>query len=302
MVVVIAILAAITIVSYNGITNRANSSAAASAAKQAAQKVLTYAAVNSDQYPSTLSDAGLTDSNTVYQYRSDNSSNPPSFCVTATTQNLSYFVSNTATSPTAGACPGHGINGGGVITNLAKTPVPTSLYSSQGWLTTFASPTLQPAGPEGRDFLRTTSTAVSAGSTIGVIQGTSTSTAANVTPGQYYTASAWIRVSDPTERANLRVRWKTATSTTISDLSSSASANDGGWYRLSVGGTAPANAAYVEVGMLNLDNSVNSGVSIDGTGVMVTTGNTGYNFGYGTSSGWVWNGASNSSTSTGPAL
>ncbi len=54
VVVVIAILAAITIVSYNGITNRANASAAASAAAGIQKKVELYAADGpTGKYPLT---------------------------------------------------------------------------------------------------------------------------------------------------------------------------------------------------------------------------------------------------------
>ena len=51
VVVVIAILAAITIVSYNGIQNRAKASAAQTAAEQAGKKLATYAAIKSDMFP-----------------------------------------------------------------------------------------------------------------------------------------------------------------------------------------------------------------------------------------------------------
>lgn len=122
IVVVIAILAAITIVADNGITNRAKASAASSAAGQAAKKVMTYATVNADQYPTALSDAGVSDGSATYQYRVDNDANPKTFCVTATSQNVSYTASSTATAPVLGACPGHGINGVSAITNLVLNP------------------------------------------------------------------------------------------------------------------------------------------------------------------------------------
>ena len=128
VVVVIAILAAITIVAYNGITNRAKASVASSAAGQAAKKVMTYATVNADQYPAALSDAGVSDSGATFQYRVDNSSTPKTFCLTATTQNVSYYASKATAAPTAGACPGHGVNGGGVITNLVTRPQANSLW------------------------------------------------------------------------------------------------------------------------------------------------------------------------------
>lgn len=64
VVVVIAILAAITIVSYNGITNRANASAAASTAASLQKKAELYASDGPTKlYPASL--AALTSSPTV---------------------------------------------------------------------------------------------------------------------------------------------------------------------------------------------------------------------------------------------
>jgi len=64
VVVVIAILAAITIVSYNGITNRANASAAASTAASLQKKAELYAADGPTKlYPASI--ASLTTSPTV---------------------------------------------------------------------------------------------------------------------------------------------------------------------------------------------------------------------------------------------
>lgn len=65
VVVVIAILAAITIVAYNGITGRAKSSAAQTAAETASKKVLVYMTTNADQAPPDLATAGITDSNST---------------------------------------------------------------------------------------------------------------------------------------------------------------------------------------------------------------------------------------------
>jgi type IV pilus assembly protein PilA len=57
VVVVIAILAAITIVSYNGITNRANASAAQSTAASLQKKIELFASDGpSSTYPRTISD------------------------------------------------------------------------------------------------------------------------------------------------------------------------------------------------------------------------------------------------------
>ena len=67
VVVVIAILAAITIVSYNGITNRANASAAQSASASVQKKAEAYNAEKS-QYPATFAaiTTGASSSDTWY--------------------------------------------------------------------------------------------------------------------------------------------------------------------------------------------------------------------------------------------
>ncbi len=55
VVVVIAILAAITIVAFNGIQDRAKASATQSAASQIGKKVLAYAPQNNDTFPTESS-------------------------------------------------------------------------------------------------------------------------------------------------------------------------------------------------------------------------------------------------------
>lgn len=124
VVVVIAILAAITIVAYNGIQNRAKDSAAKSAASQAAKKIATSAITNSDLYPSIATftaETGYTAStngSTPYQYTV--SSDQRTYCLTITTGGISYYVSNASNNPTKGACSGHGLDG--LPQNLAMNP------------------------------------------------------------------------------------------------------------------------------------------------------------------------------------
>ena len=134
VVVVIAILAAVTVVSYNGISTRAKASAAQSAAQSAAKKVLAYMITNGDQMPDSLATAGVTDSgSTNFQYYKNSAVSPQTFCITATNTSLSYYVDNTTqTSPTAGACAGHGANGATTITNLANDPRATSTSTANG--------------------------------------------------------------------------------------------------------------------------------------------------------------------------
>ena len=107
VVVVIAILAAITIVAYNGIQNKAKISAAQSAVSQAVKKVQIYAVQNADSYPATAQDAGLTSANgTTYEVASNNAVSPKGFCVTVTTGGLTYFQTNAMASSAPGTCIG----------------------------------------------------------------------------------------------------------------------------------------------------------------------------------------------------
>lgn len=122
VVVVIAILAAITIVAFNGIQERSRQSAAQAEAKQATTKIQSFAVENADQPPANLSQVGLTDSQrSQYQYRVLNSTNPPSFCLTTTVNSVSYY-STGSSAPQSGACPGHGANGVATITNHFMNP------------------------------------------------------------------------------------------------------------------------------------------------------------------------------------
>ncbi len=113
VVVVIAILAAITIVSYNGIRDRATISSVQTGLSQANKKLLAYAVTNGDMYPDTLAQAGVADTASVaYQYTSDNSTNPRRYAVTASNGvagTVKYYMSNTQSAAVEGFAPGHNI-------------------------------------------------------------------------------------------------------------------------------------------------------------------------------------------------
>lgn len=115
VVVVIAILAAITTVAYNGIQNRVRATAMQSDLNQAMKAVLVFKTTDaSENYPTSLDQAGAKSSgNVTLQYSVDNNANPKTFCITATDASLigtSYYISDTVTSPTTGKCPTHSSN------------------------------------------------------------------------------------------------------------------------------------------------------------------------------------------------
>lgn len=97
VIVVIGILAAITIVAYNGIQDRARQSQVSSAAAQAGKKVRIHQTEN-DSYPVSLASIGITNTSSItYSYTQVGNF----FCVAATTTGSNPV---TAGSGSAGNC------------------------------------------------------------------------------------------------------------------------------------------------------------------------------------------------------
>ncbi len=109
VIVVIGILATLTIVAYNGVQQKAHQSAVLSDLDNSAAIMAHEINING-AYPATVSAAdggkGLpTNSGTTYQYTVNNSSTPPSFCLTGTNNNIIYYINNNSDSPKQGVCP-----------------------------------------------------------------------------------------------------------------------------------------------------------------------------------------------------
>lgn len=107
VIVVIAILAAITIVAYTGIRDRAVVSSLASTLAQTTRKVEAYAVEHSGVLPSTLADAGVdavTASEAVYQ--AYDTTTPGAYCLQLTQSEKTYFVTRKNQTATEGFCDG----------------------------------------------------------------------------------------------------------------------------------------------------------------------------------------------------
>lgn len=195
VIVVIAILAAITIVAYNGITNRAKTSAVQNAVAQATKKVLAYAVSNADDYPINLSDAELVEpGNVTYQYMRLNTTLPRTFCVSATTDTISYYATSANTSPQTGTCPGY-----------------TNLVAWDKTQPTVNPPILSNANVDPAVFRKSTaSMRISAGSAGQTIRGFPTA----VSTGQIYNISLWIKTDSnwDGQSANSKIRFGNQTS------------------------------------------------------------------------------------------
>jgi general secretion pathway protein G len=143
VIVVIGILAAIVIVAYNGIQNRAKVGAVTTALSQYKRKLQLYQ-VDNGQYPVTASDVGITDTDEVtYQYTVDTSSQPGTFCLTSTSLVGTYYVSNTAGDVQQGVCNGYNLLTWNK-TNGSIAPVPTAIVDSSTFRTSLKSMRLGP--------------------------------------------------------------------------------------------------------------------------------------------------------------
>ena len=300
VIVVIAILAAITIVAYNGIQDRAKNAAAQSAASQAAKKLQAYAVLNNDQYPATLADADIQNTDGSLQYTGGGTT----FCVTATTQNVSYFQRNTAQT-TKGACEGHGKDGVAAVTNMAINPSleTTTANWSVRWYGTGGSGSTQrlaDAAYCGTTGYRKTWTVSGTSQDLGY--GFMTP---GITAGQTYTFSVFTRSSLATAH-KAWVSWTDSSGAGISSTFGSSPeitvpANT--WRRLTTTQTAPSGAvgANFFFGPYPVSGSPNytAGATLDADCGMVTIGNAALNYADGETNGWAWSGSRYNSTSSG---
>lgn len=158
VIVVIAILAAITIVAYNGIQDRARLSLLKSTLSGAARAVEAFKSSSStESYPATLEEAGIKQNDAIFlQLTSDNTVSPKTYCVTAIDRKkigVAYkLMPNTDIQD--GQCAGHTTNPG--FQNIATN---SSFEASSGQVTTrtnlFANPQ-QVAGNIGGGFTAVT--------------------------------------------------------------------------------------------------------------------------------------------------
>jgi len=315
VVVVIAILAAITIVAYNGITQRASVAVVQNALASAQKKIGLYTVDNADSYPATLSDAGLSsNSNGVtLQYSVNNTSTPKGYCVSATTtQAAAYYcktysyigpsgaqVADTASS-TTGVAPGHSTTGSS-ITNYVTNPavsVSTSGYNGPN-STTFARDTSK--GAQGSPSSVLVTWPQSAAVTVGV-QFYTVSEVSNVfTPGTTYNVSAWVWM--PSGTVTPRISIQGGGKGTVANASTRITTLKDQWARIYDTFTAgTAGSGNVSFYVLNDVATPTAGTQFWADSFMITEGTTPPTFADGNSPGWVWNGASGLSTSTGPAL
>jgi len=298
VVVVIAILASITIVSYSGIQKRAREATLSTNLGNASQQLKVDQSLTGDGlYPATLSAAnggkGIPAAdNTIYQYTVNNTAVPPTFCITGSTSGIDFMVTE-STSPIAGVCPGHTAGGvvKAIITNLA--PNPNIELSASGWSGSRIPTPVRIVGDakEGTAFLRSTVDSIGSFPRVGTAM-------LPTTPGTVYTFSAWIR-SSASVRASYAFYGGSASGTTV--ITSQIVSNNQ-WVRVTATSTAAPTGATTMKGYFGITDDSPVGTTFDIDGAMITTGTGTPAFADGTTSGWAWTNPGNphDSTSFGP--
>lgn len=295
VVVVIAILAAITIVAYNGIQNRAKSSAVQSTASQAAKKIGTYAVTNNDTYPDSLTTASLpTVAGTTYDYFTDASMKK--FCVSATSNALSFAGSNGSGGVVPGRC----------ATNYALNPSAegtTNLVVSTGApVLTISSDSFSGWPISGSRSFRVDATTASE---------TRPRTQNNTIPivaGEPIQASFYVRNAAASSRTfYVGFQGRTSGGSAVGVQNSAAVVIAAGAIARVTGVLSPdqyattfSGAAFIEP-MLSRSSSgaaANDVFYIDD--IFVSYGNAVTSYGDGSTANWAWSGVNNDSTSFGP--
>lgn len=289
VVVVIAILAAITVVAYNGISNRAKESALQSQLSQQARKLMAWKVENGDVFPVDLSaaqSAGLLRNSDDIEYVSYiTSPDATRYCATAQrSDGLGQSITSLDSTPAVGECTRNLLSNTSVEANTAL---------------------LQNIGSTGdRTIARIASSdAQSGGYVLRLTVGASGGVAgygslSSSLPVGRYTGSLWIRANVPIV---VNPYFEGSSARTTVAQSSQATLAPGVWTRLwrTIDVTT---AGTVKVGFL----AGGSGTTAQGNYVELDSfslfeGSNSYGFYDGSSARWSWTGAPDESSSFGPA-
>ena len=293
VIVVIGILAAITIVAYNGIQERSRVATVITDLSSAA-KLLAVHEVDAGSYPATLATANngqgvKASSGTTYQYTVSGAT----YCLTATKGTTSYKVSNTTTTPTVGGCAGHGIGGVAAVTNLVTNPSFESGVMSN--YSSYNSAPLAILSSGCYSGTRCASVDTVAGANRGIIYLTPTAT----TLGATYVYSAYVKGA-PGQVVVISTRPTDAGGAYLGEGAGGQTYTlTSSWQRIV---TTPvvlqANATRPGF-QIRANTGDPTPFNVDAA--MITEGDSVANYADGASSNWIWNGPANASTSTGPA-
>jgi len=280
VVVVIAILAAITIVAYNGIQNRAKESAVQSSASQVGKKIASHFYTNNDTYPIQANFSAVTgvsnSADLTYDYLV--TADSKSYCASAANSNVT--IPAYASTPTSG-----GTVKGRCVMNMEPNPSSeTTVINSAGGggATRTISSAQKFSGANSTKFVW-----VSANSGL-------QSTTITVTPSTTYTVSLYVYA----ESGTLPVFMIAAADYGTNSQPLSGTAATGSWQRLSQ--TYTTNSTQTT---MRTWTTVSSASTFYVDAIMITPLSSGLPaYADGSTNNWVWNGTPNNSTSFGPSI
>lgn len=292
VIVVIALLAAIVITAYTGVQNKAHAAAAQSASSTVSKLLMNSYTMNG-AYPadlSTISNGNPLPNTDGSTYAYHPGVGNTSYCVTVTNGNSSYKVTDTATQPTAGGCPGDGVNGAAAITNVVINPSLES-GSTSNLGTYYAGPITIDATTGAYGTASALVTTNSATNPQGMMWYTSPATA-----GTAYVCSVSFK-GTPGQTIAVAGRFNSASGYLSEGAGSTDVTLSNSWQRVTISFTTPptTTAMFLQYHL----KVAASGVQIWGDGAMCTQGSSTYNYADGSSPNWIWNGTPNTSTSTG---
>lgn len=277
VIVVIGILAAITIVAFNGVQNKANVAVLQSDLTNASKKIKADN-VLLGTFPDSLSVAnegkGISVSaGTTLAY----TNTATSFCLTGVRGNITYHMGSSETL-SSGGCP---------ITNLIDNP---SVEANTNEWTAHTSFSVQRT-QSGSQWVYTVTRIAGSAAAVYIDK----NSPVPVIPNEIYTASAWITASVPTSLSMI-IRGGSSNTNAVTGPTVTVPANTP--TRLIASGSV-GNVSSAHVLVYSSDGLSNDAMSIDK--VMLTQGSTAYTYADGASEGWSWSGTANNSSSTGPA-
>lgn len=306
VIVVIAILAAVTIVAFNGVTQRAIISLISSDLSSASKRLKLDQVDLSGAFPPSAASAnsgqGLQASpGNSYQYSVNNLANPGTFCLTGTNGSTSYFMTQDGGTPTVGACPGHAVGGPPIITNFMINPgveVNASNWTNPNGSTVARDTSMFHSGIASlkATMPAATSTLVGSGYLLG-----STAVPSILAANTTYTFSAWVYVPAATTTGILSTVQGTGYTSRINGAPSVTTIKDT-WVRLTNSFTT-GTSGNINIYFINASTTI-AGQIFYIDDAMLTIGTNVYNYADGSYSlnGWAWSGATGVTTSTGPVL
>lgn len=297
IVIIIGILAAVTIVAYNGVQDRAKNASLQSRIHQASSELSSKFLLAGNTYASPSDFASVTgltsDANTTYTYVV--SSDQQNYCVSARNNKTgeSVAASNKAIAPANGQCatnyvlnPSFETNTNNWTSNNLNLTTPSD-WSSSG--------------------IRSLKATASTSATDSFARYGNKTDLLGLTPGQTYSITATSHLESPALSGSLDSRSRQIRVFAWNGNSATGVGNSAGMPNV-VGTTAtqtatftiPAGSTGVEIRLYN-GGSSSATNSIYWDGVIITEGLRPMQFADGSSKGWFWDGDANASRSIGPA-